>query len=377
MAAMAVRETALQRAQRTCAEAIDGSADVTVDAEAASAAAAALPPPAQVAAACQFVRLPIRFDDLEAEVNAMAIFHLLDFGSGFDAMLLAKTGKDARETVQFGLLGMLMHGAALGSPHWLREFSAYQAFQFFNIDASEDEAVPGLPGVVLTRQGPLGAYTNKLREVLNETGQILGDSAHRSLGALILANLDAQAAAGGQPSAAALVEELADTFPAFDDHGLYRGHQVYFYRKAQLLAAQLHLRFRGEDARFRFTDMDQLTVDSGNVLPAVFGRQGVLKLSDGLAAAVDAGTDLQGDERERALRAAAVVAGTRICEAAAAVAPAEGPTVEPWQLSMFLLQREEQAARQRQGEGQGGAADAAATAGDAPQRHVAKGTVAY
>jgi len=40
----------------------------------------------------------------------------------------------------------------------------------------EDEAVPGLPGVVLTRQGPLGAYTNKLREVLNETGQILGDS---------------------------------------------------------------------------------------------------------------------------------------------------------------------------------------------------------
>lgn len=38
--------------------------------------------------------------------------------------------------MQFGLLGMLMHGAALGNPHWLREFSAYQAFQFFNIDAS-------------------------------------------------------------------------------------------------------------------------------------------------------------------------------------------------------------------------------------------------
>lgn len=27
------------------------------------------------------------------QVTAMAIFHLLDFGSGFDAMLLAKTGK--------------------------------------------------------------------------------------------------------------------------------------------------------------------------------------------------------------------------------------------------------------------------------------------
>ena len=41
---------------------------MTVDAEAAAAAAAALPPPAQVAAACQFMRLPIRFDDMEAEV---------------------------------------------------------------------------------------------------------------------------------------------------------------------------------------------------------------------------------------------------------------------------------------------------------------------
>lgn len=53
-----------------------------------------------------------------------------------DIELSAPPPADARETVQFGLLGMLMHGAALGSPHWLKEFSAYQAFQFFNIDAS-------------------------------------------------------------------------------------------------------------------------------------------------------------------------------------------------------------------------------------------------
>lgn len=125
------------------------------------------------------------------QVNAMAIFHLLDFGSGFDAMLLAKTGRgepsghgcmplrrstgtaqhsvtlpphagehaackhahntppspatpaDAREVVQFGLLGMLMHGAALESAHWLREFSGYQVFQFFNVDASGEHSCLG------------------------------------------------------------------------------------------------------------------------------------------------------------------------------------------------------------------------------------------
>lgn len=72
-----------------------------------------------------------------------------------------------------------------------------------------------------------------------------------------------------------------------------------------------------------------------------------------------------------------MVAGARICEAAAAAAPAEGPKIEPWQLSMFLLQREEQEQRQRQREGQPGQAAAAAAAGEGPRRHVAKGTVAY
>lgn len=34
--------------------------------------------------------------------------------------------------------------------------------------------MPGLPGVVMTRQGPLGAYTARLREVLNQAGEALG-----------------------------------------------------------------------------------------------------------------------------------------------------------------------------------------------------------
>ncbi|KAL4439904.1 hypothetical protein ABPG75_002905 [Micractinium tetrahymenae] len=383
---MAKRENVLQRVQRTCEEALEAAAaagDVTLQESALAGAAASLPAPADILQACQFMRLPIRFDSLQAEVNAMALFHLLEFGSGFDSMLLAKTGKDARETVQFGLLGMLMHGAPLESHHWMADFNSYQVFQFFNVDASEDEAVPGLPGVVMTRQGPLGAFTGKLREVVSETGKILGDSGHASLGALVLANLDAQAAAGQPPSAAALIEELAETFPAFADSGLYKGKQVHFCRKAQLLAAQLHLRFRGSDARFRFADMGQLSVDSGNVLPAVFRRQGLLQLSESLAAAVDGGQDLQGDERERALRGAAVVAGRRLSEAyAAAAAPGGGAagtkggssdaaaSIQPWQLSMYLLHQEEQQQRRRQ-EGE------TAGAAEGPKRHVAKGTAAY
>lgn len=49
---------------------------------------------------------------------------------------------------------------------------------------------------------------------------------HESLGALVLSVLDAQAAGGGPPSAAGLVEELAEAIPGFDDKGLYKGKQV-------------------------------------------------------------------------------------------------------------------------------------------------------
>lgn len=97
-----------------------------------------------------------------------------------------------------------------------------------------------------------------------------------------------------------------------------------------------------------------------------------------------AGEDLQGDERERALRAGAVVAARRLCEAYAAAttaaaatagedggdAAAHAASIQPWQLSMYLLQQEEQQQRLRQ-EG-----DTAAAA-EGPKRHVALGTVAY
>lgn len=45
--------------------------------------------------------------------------------------------------------------------------------------------MPGLPGVVMTRQGPLGAFTAKIREVMSETGKVLGDSGQLRLSPLV------------------------------------------------------------------------------------------------------------------------------------------------------------------------------------------------
>jgi hypothetical protein len=104
-----------------------------------------------------------------------------------------------------------------------------------------------------------------------------------------------------------------------------------------------------------------------------------------LPARLPAGQDLQGDEREVALRAAAVAACAAICRAAAVAGGDGEPAIEPWQLSMFLLRQEEQRTQQlRQGQGQaqdqqaeGEGAGPTAGAQEASARHVARGTTAY
>lgn len=57
---------------RTCEEALEAAAaagDVTLQESALAGAAAALPLPATILQACQFMRLPIRFDSLQSEVR--------------------------------------------------------------------------------------------------------------------------------------------------------------------------------------------------------------------------------------------------------------------------------------------------------------------
>ena len=75
-------------------------------------------------------------------------------------------------------------------------------------------------------QGPLAAFVERIRSVLNTTGAALHAAGHKCLGELILESVDTRAAAGAPPSAAALVGALAEAIPGFDDKGLYEGQQV-------------------------------------------------------------------------------------------------------------------------------------------------------
>ena len=44
------------------------------------------------------------------QITFVALYHLLNFGSGWDEELMQRSKRDAAETMQFGLLGMAIGG---------------------------------------------------------------------------------------------------------------------------------------------------------------------------------------------------------------------------------------------------------------------------
>ena len=132
---------------------------------------------------------------------------------------------------------------------------------------------------------------------LQETGRVLLDKYSGRASELV-------AAAGG--SAIRLVELLAKDFPSFRDHATYRGQEVYFYKRAQLFAADLHGALGGKGLA-AFRDTKDLTAFADYKLPQVLRHVGVFEYSPWLAEKVDRMIHLDpGSEEEVEIRASTI-----------------------------------------------------------------------
>ncbi|GAX82791.1 hypothetical protein CEUSTIGMA_g10217.t1 [Chlamydomonas eustigma] len=264
-------------------------------------------------AASRSLSFPIKFENLESEVNFMALYYLLSFGSGWDKELLARSRRDSAETIQFGLIGMHISGHRLDH-HFMKAFSALEVHNYFGIESHVDHELESLPGVTISKPGPLHPLVTSIQSIINETGQALSQEGCSSLGQLIL-NLAAKSTEGRSQTASAIVEELSSTIPGFQDCGLYEGRQVHFNRKAQALVFALSRRFSGEDARFAFPDMDKITADTGPALAATLRAKGILRYSSELSEMVDSGHALTPGPQERSIRSASIAATDMVLEA--------------------------------------------------------------
>ena len=148
--------------------------------------------------------------------------------------------------------------------------------------------------IPLTDASFLASLTLKqVKDVLAGTGvlQLMEERLNnlQELGRVLLEKYKGQAsdlvaAAGG--SAIKLVGMLAADFPSFRDQATYQGQKVFFYKRAQLFAADLHGALDGKGLG-SFSDMKELTAFADYKLPQVLRHVGVFTYSPGLAEKVD------------------------------------------------------------------------------------------
>jgi hypothetical protein len=109
---------------------------------------------------------------------------------------------------------------------------------------------------------------------------------------------------GCDGSVSACVKKITQ-LPLFQDSHNYKGGKIGIYKRAQILAADLHLAF-GHLGEVIFYDVDQLTMFADNAVPHVLNTDGILTYSDELSEDIANGTLLQsGSEQEIEIRACA------------------------------------------------------------------------
>lgn len=70
--------------------------------------------------------------------------------------------------------------------------------------------------------------------LLRELGSVIVERFGGSFNSVIMA---------GNGSVVKLLQVLTENFPNFQDHSIYEGHQVHFYKRAQILIGDIHGRF--------------------------------------------------------------------------------------------------------------------------------------
>lgn len=191
----------------------------------------------------------------------------------------------------------------VGKPRWEvdhegKTFSGYFALAH-SLKRAFEQGIPlsdagflvRLPGADLRRilagRGVLQLMEERLQNI-RELGSVLLERFHGNAHELV--------ASAGQ-SAVALARTLSRTLSSFRDVATHGGEPVFFYKRAQLLAADLHGAFDGRHWG-AFHDMEKLTAFADYKLPQVLRHLGVLEYAEELADKVDLCVLLQAGSRE-------------------------------------------------------------------------------
>lgn len=146
---------------------------------------------------------------------------------------------------------------------------------------------------------------DKRVECLHEVGQLLVDKFSGSF-VKVLEVCD--------NSATKLLSLVLDNFPCFRDSATFKGQEVSFHKRAQILVADLWCLFEGT-GRGGFTDIDQLTMFADYRVPQSLQHYGVMSYDSELLTFLEQDQEMQqGDLREQEIRGCSIEAVERVTQ---------------------------------------------------------------
>ena len=118
---------------------------------------------------------------------------------------------------------------------------------------------------------------------------------------------------------------------------IYKGHQVHFYKRAQILIGDIYAKFNRQGLG-SFKDIQELTIFPDYRLPQVFQAEGVFEYSESLGGKIKGKEEITDRYEEAEIRASSVVAVEMMKD----YLGKQGKQVISIELDWFLWQRGEQ-----------------------------------
>lgn len=133
----------------------------------------------------------------------------------------------------------------------------------------------------------------------------------RELGHTLSSKFEGQAAnliEMANQSAERLASLVISLLPGFQDHAIYRGRQIFFYKRAQIFVADVYGAFKGTGLG-QFNDIHKLTMFADYRVPVVLKESGILKYSHRLGQLVSERKEIiAGSPEEVEIRASTIMA---------------------------------------------------------------------
>jgi hypothetical protein len=205
--------------------ACSGAVEINADAVAAIASEHFVPGSNALTAAIEElydVRLPLRFESVEEEVNFIALANLVRFGSGFaPAMLAEGSGAEWRGTLalaQFGAIGLHLSGRRLDARR-MQGLSAHDVASVFGLPSTCDVPTE-VPGCYRQEKSRLWPLAQRIAAALNETGKALVAAGAKDFAAFLRQTIAEES--GREGTAERVAATLAFKLPAFSDQHVQR-----------------------------------------------------------------------------------------------------------------------------------------------------------